>query len=134
MSVPWVLRIILSCICGVLKYNGGIKHRWLHFFKRYQYHLFADILDTSKFPVPHRSSIDIERFEFDLLRSFQSEWFEVAIWPRRTGGDFPEFLASDEVLFPVGSSTRKRGRTRSARLSAGRLHSDSGLYLVVLYK
>lgn len=89
-----------------------------------------DILDTSKFPVPHRSSMDVERFEFDLLKTFQTEWFEVAIWPRKTGEEFPEFLAPDQVIesFPAGSPNRERSRTRSAKRSAGRLHSESGLY------
>lgn len=93
--------------------------------------LFLDILDTSKFPVPHRSSIDVERFEFDLLRAFQMEWFEIAIWPRKTSEEVPEFLAPDQVTdsFPATSPSRKRNRTRSARRSQrGRLHSDSGLY------
>ena len=95
--------------------------------------LLLDIPDTSKLPVSHRSSIDVERFELDLLREFQSEWFEVAIWPSRTGDDFPEFFAPDEVIesFPVGSPNRKRSRTRSARRSPGRLHSESGLYSVL---
>ena len=90
--------------------------------------LLSDIPDTSKLAVSHRSSIDVERFELDLLREFQSEWFEVAIWPSRTGDDFPEFFAPDEVIesFPVGSPNRKRIRTRSARRSPGRLHSESG--------
>ena len=95
--------------------------------------LLLDIPDTSKLPVSHRSSIDVERFELDLLREFQSEWFEVAIWPSRTGDDFPEFFAPDEVIesFPVGSPNRKGSRTRSARRSPGRLHSESGLYSVL---
>ena len=82
--------------------------------------LLLDIPDTSKLPVSHRSSIDVERFE-------------VAIWPSRTGDDFPEFFAPDEVIesFPVGSPNRKRSRTRSARRSPGRLHSESGLYSVL---
>ncbi|CAH3021981.1 unnamed protein product, partial [Porites evermanni] len=86
-----------------------------------------DIPDTSKLPVSHRSSIDVERFELDLLREFQSEWFEVAIWPSTTGDDFPEFFTPDEVIesFPVGSPNRKRSRTRSARRSPGRQHSES---------
>ena len=95
--------------------------------------LLLDIPDTSKLPVSHRSSIDVERFELDLLREFQSEWFEVAIWPSRTGDDFPEFFAPDEVIesFPVGSPNRKLSRTRSARRSPGRLHLESGLYSVL---
>ena len=84
-------------------------------------------------PVSHRSSIDVKRFELDLLREFQSEWFEVAIWPSRTGDDFPEFFAPDEVIesFPVGSPNRNLIRTRSARRSPGRLHLESGLYSVL---
>ena len=95
--------------------------------------LLLDIPDTSKLPVSHRSSIDVERFELDLLREFQSEWFEVAIWPSTTGDDFPEFFTPDEVIesFPVGSPNRKRSRTRSARRSPGRQHSESGLYSVL---
>jgi len=87
-----------------------------------------DILDTSKFRAPHRSSIDVERFEVDLLRAFQMEWFEIAIWPRKTSEEVPEFLAPDQVIdsFPTSSPYRKRNRTRSARRSQrGRLHSDS---------
>lgn len=93
--------------------------------------LFSDILDTSKFPAPHRSSIDVERFEFNLLRAFQVEWFEIAIWPRKTIEQVPEFLALDQVMdsFPTSSQSRKRNRPRSARRSQrGRLHSDNGLY------
>lgn len=92
---------------------------------------FLDILDTSNFRAPHRSSIDVERFECDLLRAFQMEWFEIAIWPRKTSEEVPEFLAPDQVIdsFPTSSPYRKRNRTRSARRSQrGRLHSDSGLY------
>lgn len=90
------------------------------------------MLDTSKFTVPHRSSIEVERFEFEFLRAFQVEWFEVAIWPRRTGEEVPEFLAPDQVIesFPTGSPFWKRNRARSARRSPGRLHSDSGLYIL----
>jgi len=95
--------------------------------------LLLDIPDTSKLPVSHRSSIEKERSELDSLRGFQSEWFEVAIWPSRTGDDFPEFFTPDEVIesFPVGSPNRKRSRTRSARRSPGRLNSESGLYSVL---
>ena len=77
----------------------------------------------------------MERFEFDLLRTFQSEWFEVAIWPPRTGEEeFPEFLAPDKAIesFPAGSPSRKRNRATSARRSSGRLHSESGLYFEML--
>ena len=92
---------------------------------------FLDILFTSKFPAPHRSSIDVERFEFDLLRAFQMEWFEIAIWPRKTSEEVPEYLAPDQVIdsFPTSSPYRKPNRNRSARRNQrGRLHSDSGLY------
>ena len=77
----------------------------------------------------------MERFEFDLLRTFQSEWFEVAIWPPRTGEEnFPEFLAPDKVIesLPAGSPSRKRNRATPARRSPGRLHSESGLYFELL--
>ena len=91
---------------------------------------FVEVVDTSKFPVSHRSSINEERFEFDLLRAFQSEWFEVAIWAHKIGEDLPEFLAPDQIIesFPTSSPNRKRNRTKSAKRRSGHLHSDTGLY------
>lgn len=59
------------------------------------------------------------------------KWFEIAIWPRKTSEEVPEFLAPDQVTdsFQASSPSRKRNRTGSARRSQrGRLHSDSGLY------
>lgn len=91
---------------------------------------FVEVVDISKFSVSHRSSINEERFELDLLRAFQTGWFEVAIWAHKIGEDFPEFLVPDEIieLFPTSSPNRKRSRIKSTKRRSGRLHSDTGLY------
>ena len=104
---------------------SAVSRKWYSMFL-----MFLEILDTSKFSVPHRSSIEVERFEFEFLRAFQMEWFEVAIWPRRTSEKVPEFLAPDQAIqsFPAGSPSRRRNRARSARRGSRRLHSDGGLY------
>lgn len=59
------------------------------------------------------------------------EWFEIAIWPRKTSEEVPEFLAQDQVIdsVPTRSPSLKRNRPRSAhRSQRGRIHSDSGMY------
>ncbi|XP_068748692.1 GATOR1 complex protein DEPDC5-like [Montipora capricornis] len=95
-----------------------------------------DLVEAFKFPVPHRSSIDVERFEFDLLQAFQSEWFEVALWPRRIEEDFPEFLAPDHMIqsFPTRSLNWKRSASKSAWRNSASLHSENGCNCVPAYK
>ena len=85
-------------------------------------------MDTSKFPVPHRSSIDVERSEFNLLRAFQTEWFEVALWGRKMEEDFPEFLATDQSIgtFQASYPNLKRGGPKSARRNSANFPLENG--------
>lgn len=93
-------------------------------------------MEAFKFPVPHRSSIDVERFEFDLLQAFQSEWFEVALWPRRIEDEFPEFLVPDHMIqsFTTRSLNWKRSESKSAWRNSASLHSENGCNCVPAYK
>ncbi|XP_015779436.1 PREDICTED: LOW QUALITY PROTEIN: DEP domain-containing protein 5-like [Acropora digitifera] len=96
----------------------------------------VEIMDTSKFPVPHRSSIDVERSEFNLLRAFQTEWFEVALWGRKMEEDFPEFLATDHSVgtFEASYPNLKRGGPKSARRNSANFHLENGCNCVPAYK
>ena len=93
-------------------------------------------MEAFKFPVPHRSSIDVERFEFDLLQAFQSEWFEVALWPRRIEDEFPEFLVPDHMIqsFTTRSLNWKRSESKSAWRNSASLHSENGMYSLSVTK
>lgn len=95
-----------------------------------------EIMDTSKFSVPHRSSIDVERLECNLLRAFQTEWFEVALWGRKMEEDFPEFLATDHSVgtFQASYPNLKRGGPNSARRNSANFHLENGCNCVPAYK
>lgn len=129
---------------GIIQHaSGSAKQKLVEGFiifsftpKKFWAEKTEEIMDTSKFPVPHRSSIDVERSEFNLLRAFQTEWFEVALWGRKMEEDFPEFLATDHSVgtFQASYPNLKRGGPKSARRNSANFHLENGCNCVPAYK
>ena len=88
----------------------------------------SEISEKSRFSDSSRSYYALERYEMDLLKDFQTNWFEVAIWfDLKTKHGAPFLLSRDHSLesFPANSSSDVRHT--KIRRSPGYSNSEKGV-------
>ena len=88
----------------------------------------SEISEKSRFSDSSRSYYALQRYEMDLLKDFQTNWFEVAIWfDLKTKHGAPFLLSRDHSLesFPANSSSDVRHT--KIRRSPGYSNSEKGV-------